>query len=62
MVNQLQQRHTIAVNLLQRFGLYNVTLTRQHDGRFSYRAWNTPVIEHDGSPKTVKKGWIRVPA
>jgi hypothetical protein len=59
-LNQTQKQHAVAIDLLERLGLDNVTLTRQHDGHFSYRAWNTPVIEHNGSPKAVKRGRVRI--
>jgi hypothetical protein len=46
---------------LKQLGLDNITLERQN-GHYRYRAWNTPIVEHNSSPKTVKRGRIRVPA
>jgi hypothetical protein len=58
-LNQIRKQHAVAIELLQRLGLDNITLERRN-GHYSYRAWNTPIIEHNGSAKTVKRGRVRV--
>jgi hypothetical protein len=60
-VNQTQKQHAVAIELLQQLGLDNITLERQN-GHYRYSAWSVPIAERNGSPKTVKRGKIRVPA
>jgi hypothetical protein len=52
-VNQIQKQHAAAIDLLKKLGLDNIKLERQQDGHYTYRAWNTPLVEQSGSPKTV---------
>jgi hypothetical protein len=59
-VNQTQKQHTVAIDLLEKLGLDNIRLEHQQDGHYRYRAWNTPIVEHNGSPPTVKRGKVRV--
>jgi hypothetical protein len=59
-VNQTQKQHAVAIDLLEKLDLDNITLEHQHDGHYTYRAWNTPIAQHNGSPKIVKRGRIRV--
>jgi hypothetical protein len=53
-VNQTQKQHAVAIDLLKRLGLDNIKLEHQRDGRYSYRAWNTPIVEHNGSPPSAR--------
>jgi hypothetical protein len=61
-VNEAQKLHLAGINLLERLGLDNIRLEQQPDGHFTYPAWNSPIIAHNGSSKTVKRGKIKVPA
>jgi hypothetical protein len=60
-VNQTQKQHAVAIDLLEKLGLENIRLEQQRDGHYTYRAWNTPIVEHNGSLTTVKRGKIRIP-
>jgi hypothetical protein len=53
-VNQTEKQHVVAIALLERLGLDNIKLERR-DGHYSYRAWNVPIIVHNGSPTTIKR-------
>jgi hypothetical protein len=59
-VNQIEKQHAVAIDLLEKLGLENIRLEQQRDGHYSYRAWNSPIVEHNGSPRTVKRGRVRV--
>jgi hypothetical protein len=52
------KQHNLAISLLKELGLDYVRLEPQRGGHYRYHAWNTPLIEHNGS-KTVKQGRIR---
>jgi hypothetical protein len=58
-VNSIEKQHQLAVDLLQRLGLDNIKLERRHD-HYAYRAWNVPIIAHNGSSPTVRRGKIRI--
>jgi hypothetical protein len=58
-VNPIEKQHRAAIRLLARLGLDNITLERQRDGHYTYRAWNTPIIAHNGSPPLIRRGKIR---
>ncbi|MBV8227220.1 MAG: hypothetical protein JO232_18735 [Verrucomicrobia bacterium] len=57
-MNQTQKQHAVAIDLLQKLDLDNITLEHQRDGHYIYRAWSSPIVEHNGSPRT-KRGRIR---
>jgi hypothetical protein len=59
-VNQTEKQHAVAIDLLAKFNLDYVRLERQRDGYCVYYAWNAPIIAHNGSPPTVKRGKIRI--
>ena len=54
-----KKQHQLGVDLLEELGLDYIRLEPQRSGHYRYRAWNTPLIEHNGSPKTVKRGKVR---
>jgi hypothetical protein len=60
-VSITKKQHQIGVDLLRELGLDYIPLEPQRGGHYRYRAWNTPLIEHNGSPKTIKRGrvWAR---
>jgi hypothetical protein len=60
-MSELQKRHAAAVDILAKLGLDYVRLEPQRGDRYTYRAWNAPIVEHNGQAKTVKRGRIRVP-
>jgi hypothetical protein len=60
-MSQIRKQHAVAIDILAKLGLDNIALER-HDGHYTYRAWNTPIAQRNGSPRTVKRGRIRVPA
>jgi hypothetical protein len=59
-VNPIRKQHAVAVDLLEKLGLDNIKLEHQRGGHYSYRAWNAPIVEHNGSTKIVKRGKIRI--
>ena len=58
-VNQIQKQHAVAVDLLEKLGMDTIKLERQRDGHYTYRAWNTPLAERNGSAKIVRHGRTR---
>jgi hypothetical protein len=61
-VNQTEKLHLAAIELLTRFDLDYCRLDRQRDEYFRYRAWNTPIPQHNGHPPIIRRGRIKVPA
>jgi hypothetical protein len=56
-VNRTQQ-HRLGVQLLQELGLTYVRLEPGNAARYRYVAWNTPLIDTNGSPRIIKRGWL----
>jgi hypothetical protein len=59
-MKQIQKQHHLAVGLLEVLGLTQVRLERQKDGSFTFVAWNTPLVDGNGTPKRTRPGEIRV--
>ena len=60
-VSKIRKQHALAVDILTRLGrgLDTIRLEAEGNGHYLYRAWNTPIVEHNGS-RTVKRGKIRI--
>jgi len=59
-MNLGKKQHLLAIELLKELGLTHVRLERKKDGSYGYVAWNTPLIDGNGSPRVVKRGKVRV--
>jgi hypothetical protein len=59
-VSEIQKRHDVAVDLLQRLGLDNIKLKAEGDDHYAYFAWTKPQIASNGQVKTSKRGKIRL--
>jgi len=59
LVNRSKKQHNLAVNLLKELGLDYVRLERQANGRYKYLAWSVPLVDHNGSPRTCRRGVIQ---
>ena len=57
-MSRIRKQHAVAVDILAKLGLDTVQLEAAGNG-YVYRAWNTLIVEHDGS-RTVKRGKIRI--
>jgi hypothetical protein len=57
-VSQIRKQHALAVDILARLGLDTIRLEAEANG-YVYRAWNTRLVERNGS-RTVKRGKIRI--
>jgi len=59
-VNQIKKQHHLAVGLLKVLDLTQIRLECQKDGSFTFVAWNTPLIDGNGTPRTTRRGELRV--
>jgi hypothetical protein len=59
-MSETKKQHQLGIDLLKELGLDYLRLEPQRGGYYRYRAWNTPLRENNGSPKTVKRGKARI--
>jgi hypothetical protein len=59
-MNAGRKRHLLAIELLEKLGLTHIRLERKKTGSYDYVAWNTPLVDGNGSPRVVKRGKVRV--
>jgi hypothetical protein len=60
-VSKIRKQHALAVDILAKLGrgVDTISLEAEGNGYYVYCAWNTLIVEHNGS-RTVKRGKIRI--